>query len=46
MNLYTLMNRHTVQNKTAVHRLTDSKNKIIKLLFGQEGPIHVCQSPT
>ena len=27
MNLYTLVNKHTVQNKTALHWLTDSKKK-------------------
>ena len=30
MNLYTLVNKHTVQIIIVVHRLIDSKNKIIK----------------
>ena len=38
MNLYTLVNRHTIQNKTTMHRLTDSKNKIIKIIIWTRGP--------
>ena len=37
MNLY-IMNRHTVQRKTVVHILTDSKNKIIKIIIWTRGP--------
>ena len=46
MNLYTLVNKHTVQRKIIVHKLTNSNNKIINLLFGQKSPDQICQSPT
>ena len=46
MNLYTLVNRHTIQIITVVHRLTDSNKIIKKLLFEQEGLVHICQNPT
>ena len=37
MKNYTLLNRHSVLVKTAVHRLTDSKNKTIKNIIWTSG---------
>ena len=38
MKNYTLLNKHSVSVITVVHRLTDSKNKIIKNIIWTSGP--------
>ena len=38
MKNYTLLNRHSISVITAMHRLTDSKNKIIKIIIWTSRP--------